>query len=95
MVYLGHDGASAHALKPRVSVMPQAVPKKGRFFVHLEIRSQAMIAVMQPSATAEDIEHVVEVLRLHNLKALHLYNAQRYFVTPRGPPCRLRPANRL
>ncbi len=28
-----------------------------------------MIAVMQPSATAEDIEHVVEVLRLHNLKA--------------------------
>ncbi|MDQ6675026.1 MAG: 3-deoxy-7-phosphoheptulonate synthase [Chloroflexota bacterium] len=28
-----------------------------------------MIAVMQPSATAEDIEHVVEVVRLHNLKA--------------------------
>src|SRR5438094_2352108 len=28
-----------------------------------------MIAVMQPSATAEDIEHVVEVLRLHGLKA--------------------------
>jgi len=28
-----------------------------------------MIAVMQPSATSEDIEHVVEVLRLHNLKA--------------------------
>src|SRR3982075_1014472 len=28
-----------------------------------------MIAVMQPSATTEDIEHVVEVLRLHNLKA--------------------------
>src|SRR5438105_801978 len=28
-----------------------------------------MSAVMQPSATAEDIEHVVEVLRLHNLKA--------------------------
>src|SRR6202171_6522709 len=28
-----------------------------------------MIAVMQPSASAEDIEHVVEVLRLHNLKA--------------------------
>src|SRR5919204_1770103 len=28
-----------------------------------------MIAVMHPSATAEDIEHVVEVLRLHNLKA--------------------------
>jgi 3-deoxy-7-phosphoheptulonate synthase len=28
-----------------------------------------MIAVMQPSATAEDIEHVVEVLRLHHLKA--------------------------
>ncbi|MBV9327275.1 MAG: 3-deoxy-7-phosphoheptulonate synthase [Chloroflexi bacterium] len=28
-----------------------------------------MIAVMQPGATAEDIEHVVEVLRLHNLKA--------------------------
>jgi 3-deoxy-7-phosphoheptulonate synthase len=28
-----------------------------------------MIAVMQPSATDEDIEHVVEVLRLHRLKA--------------------------
>jgi 3-deoxy-7-phosphoheptulonate synthase len=28
-----------------------------------------MIAVMQPSATVEDVEHVVEVLRLHNLKA--------------------------
>jgi len=28
-----------------------------------------MIAVMQPSATSEDVEHVVEVLRLHGLKA--------------------------
>src|ERR687886_1963334 len=28
-----------------------------------------MIAVMHPYATAEDIEHVVEVLRVHNLKA--------------------------
>ena len=28
-----------------------------------------MIAVMQPGATAEDVEHVVEVLRLHSLKA--------------------------
>src|SRR5438477_7855168 len=28
-----------------------------------------MIAVMHPSATGDDIEHVVEVLRLHNLKA--------------------------
>jgi 3-deoxy-7-phosphoheptulonate synthase len=28
-----------------------------------------MIAVMSPSATSEDIDHVVEVLRLHNLKA--------------------------
>src|SRR5438270_259489 len=28
-----------------------------------------MIAVMHPSASPEDIEHVVEVLRLHNLKA--------------------------
>jgi 3-deoxy-7-phosphoheptulonate synthase len=28
-----------------------------------------MIAVMHPAATAEDVEHVVEVLRLHNLKA--------------------------
>src|SRR5215471_14482910 len=28
-----------------------------------------MIAVMHPSATSEDIEHVVEVLRLHSLKA--------------------------
>src|SRR5919198_1952421 len=28
-----------------------------------------MIAVMQPSATVEEVEHVVEVLRLHHLKA--------------------------
>src|ERR671933_2389357 len=28
-----------------------------------------MIAVMHPSATTEDVEHVIEVLRLHNLKA--------------------------
>ncbi|HEY3059035.1 MAG TPA: 3-deoxy-7-phosphoheptulonate synthase [Chloroflexota bacterium] len=28
-----------------------------------------MIAVMSPSATSQDIDHVVEVLRLHNLKA--------------------------
>src|SRR3977135_3999379 len=28
-----------------------------------------MIAVMHPSATTDDIDHVVEVLRLHNLKA--------------------------
>jgi 3-deoxy-7-phosphoheptulonate synthase len=28
-----------------------------------------MIAVMHPSASAEDIEHIVEVLRLHGLKA--------------------------
>src|ERR1700738_3655425 len=36
-----------------------------------------MIAVMQPSATAEDIEHVVEVLRLHNLKAQISQGEQR------------------
>lgn len=36
-----------------------------------------MIAVMQPSATAEDIEHVVEVLRLHNLKAQVSHGEQR------------------
>src|SRR4029453_14546701 len=28
-----------------------------------------MIAVMSPGATSQDIDHVVEVLRLHNLKA--------------------------
>src|ERR1041384_5477455 len=28
-----------------------------------------MIAVMQPSATLQDVEHVVEVLKLHNLGA--------------------------
>src|SRR3981081_4646156 len=28
-----------------------------------------MIAVMHPSATAEDVQHVVEVIRLHSLKA--------------------------
>src|SRR3984893_10791613 len=39
-------------------------------FITSQCRKRApMIAVMQPSATAEDIEHVVEVLRLHNLKA--------------------------
>jgi hypothetical protein len=27
-----------------------------------------MIAVMQPTATAEEVDHVLEVLRLHNLK---------------------------
>lgn len=36
-----------------------------------------MIAVMQPAATAEDIEHVVEVLRLHNLKAQISQGEQR------------------
>src|SRR5437879_10526029 len=36
-----------------------------------------MIAVMQPSARAEDIEHVVEVLRLHNLKAQISQGEQR------------------
>src|ERR1700716_1710502 len=36
-----------------------------------------MIAVMQPSATAEDIEHVVEVLRLHSLKAQISQGEQR------------------
>jgi 3-deoxy-7-phosphoheptulonate synthase len=36
-----------------------------------------MIAVMQPSATSEDIEHVVEVLRLHNLKAQISQGEQR------------------
>src|SRR5258708_19713796 len=36
-----------------------------------------MIAVMHPSATAEDIERVVEVLRLHNLKAQISQGEQR------------------
>src|ERR671931_2157199 len=27
-----------------------------------------MIVAMQPGATAEDVEHIIEVLRLHNLK---------------------------
>jgi 3-deoxy-7-phosphoheptulonate synthase len=36
-----------------------------------------MIAVMQPSATSEDIEHIVEVLRLHNLKAQISQGEQR------------------
>src|SRR5207302_11084341 len=49
--------------------MPQAVPKRAAFLLIEKRRGVPMIAVMQPSATAEDIEHVVEVLRLHNLKA--------------------------
>ena len=36
-----------------------------------------MIAVMHPNATSEDIEHVVEVLRLHNLKAQLSQGEQR------------------
>jgi 3-deoxy-7-phosphoheptulonate synthase len=36
-----------------------------------------MIAVMQPAATAEEVEHVVEVLRLHNLKAQVSQGEQR------------------
>ena len=36
-----------------------------------------MIAVMQPSATTEEVEHVVEVLRLHNLKAQISQGEQR------------------
>src|SRR5438105_9252807 len=36
-----------------------------------------MIAVMHPSATSEDVEHVVEVLRLHNLKAQISQGEQR------------------
>src|SRR5258708_21360939 len=36
-----------------------------------------MIAVMHPSATAEDIEHVVEVLRLRNVKAQISQGEQR------------------
>jgi 3-deoxy-7-phosphoheptulonate synthase len=36
-----------------------------------------MIAVMEPGATTEEIEHVVEVLRLHNLKAQISQGEQR------------------
>ncbi|GAC1326195.1 MAG: 3-deoxy-7-phosphoheptulonate synthase [Chloroflexota bacterium] len=36
-----------------------------------------MIAVMQPGATPEDVEHIVEVLRLHNLKAQVSQGEQR------------------
>src|SRR5437764_10934589 len=36
-----------------------------------------MIAVIHPNATSEDIEHVVEVLRLHNLKAQLSQGEQR------------------
>src|SRR5260221_1484445 len=49
----------------------RAVPKGAALLCvsDREVHQRSMIAVMQPSATAEDIEHVVEVLRLHNLKA--------------------------
>src|SRR3982075_1922531 len=50
--------------------MPKAVPERAAFFVLLgRSPTQPMIAVMQSGPTAEDVEHVVEVLRLHNLKA--------------------------
>src|SRR3989442_4586888 len=52
--------------------MPRSGPKQGRSFVcgrKSPKEYPSMIAVMQPSATAEEVEHVVEVLRLHNLKA--------------------------
>src|SRR5207248_5627892 len=49
--------------------MPEAVPKRAAFLLIEKGRGVPMIAVMQPSASPEDIEHVVEVLRLHNRKA--------------------------
>src|ERR1700716_934728 len=57
--------------------MPEAVPKRAAFLLIEKRRGVPMIAVMQPSATAEDIEHVVEVLRLHNLKAQISQGEQR------------------
>src|SRR2546429_9873596 len=57
--------------------MPEAVPKRAAFLLVEKRRGVPMIAVMQPSATAEDIEHVVEVLRLHNLKAQISQGEQR------------------
>src|SRR5436189_6475601 len=50
--------------------MPKGAVHSDRSFVYRCGGSNTtMIAVMHPSATAEDIDHVVEVLRLHNLKA--------------------------
>src|SRR5215216_1730505 len=59
--------------------MPRSGPKSGRFFVEYSEVEQAapVIAVMQPSATSEDIEHVVEVLRLHGLRAQISQGEQR------------------
>src|ERR687883_2166759 len=59
--------------------MPRAV-HQDRFFVDRKTATTQelpMIAVMQPSATDEDIEHVVEVLRLHNLKAQISHGEER------------------
>src|SRR5918994_579908 len=47
--------------------MPKGAVRKDRSF--LVQRSVRMIAVMHPHATSDDVNHVVEVLRLHNLKA--------------------------
>src|SRR2546421_7696878 len=46
-------------------------PKRAALLFVAEIRRSEVprIPVMQPGATAEEVEHVVEVLRLHNLKA--------------------------
>src|SRR5919199_4034243 len=52
--------------------MPNERSQKGPLFclsLHFEGVNEPMIAVMHPSATAEEVEHVIEVLRLHNLKA--------------------------
>src|ERR1051325_1729525 len=56
--------------------MPKGAVQSDRSFVFARQSSRRqgsstrkMIAVMHPSASAEEIGHVVEVLRLHNLKA--------------------------
>jgi 3-deoxy-7-phosphoheptulonate synthase len=48
--------------------MPKERSTRGRFFV-AEEREETMIAVMHPNATPQEIDHVVEVLRTHKLKA--------------------------
>src|SRR5438105_3994365 len=50
---------------PKGAVRNRTAP----LFISRRSNRAPMIAVMSPNATSEDIDHVVEVLRLHNLKA--------------------------
>ena len=69
-VYVQRDGAAAATLAAPIGpVTHKRSPNRAAFLLVRKPQGEPMIAVMHPGATPEDIEHVVEVLRLHNLKA--------------------------